>query len=294
MSERTVITILGSLGGQNETQLNGACCRAGTAVAVVVDGGIYLLDCGVGTVVRLLGAGLELGDLRHVFITHHHADHNADLSTLLTLAYTSGAPAITVHGPTPTGRFITNLRSLHRPTIDTAQELGAAESFTRRTRANEFGLTGAIATTGEEIHRDAAVTVHAHVVDHGGMPSVAYRFETPDRKIVFSGDTGGQVSLVEFTKGCDTLVHEVIDYPTVYAALVVVQGGASQTFLDHLKNDHSSPEVCGRTATQADVETLVLYHLTPGSALYPEIAWKAQVAPHYSGRVVVASDLLRI
>jgi len=290
---RTTITILGSLGGQNETQINGACCRAGTAVAVVVDGAIYLLDCGVGSVARLLQAGLELRDLRHVFITHHHADHNADLSTLLTLAYTSGAPEITVHGPAPTAHFIRNLRSLHRPTIDTAQTLGA-RPFARRTHANELPFKGAITTDGALVHRDAAVTVSAKVVDHGGMPSVAYRFRSPDRDVAFSGDTGGKASLAAFARGCDTLAHEVIDYPVVHAGLLATQGGASQTFLDHLKDDHSSPEVCGRTATEAGVGTLVLYHLIPTAKTYTDLQWKANVAPYYRGKVVVASDLLQI
>lgn len=291
----TRILILGSLGGQNESQINGACCRAGTAAAVIVDGAIHLLDCGVGAVRRMLDAGLDLRNLRHVFITHHHADHNADLSTLLTLAYTSGLDhPVTVHGPPPTGRFVVNLRSLHRPTIDTAQALGRTPSFKRLITASELDFEVPITTTGREVLRDERVTVAAKVVDHGGMPSVAFRFRTPDRDVVFSGDTGGHVNIAAFSEGADTLVHEVIDFPVVAAALLATQGGASQDFLDHLRNDHSSPEVCGRTATAAGVRQLVLYHLIPAAQTYPDSLWRANVLPHYSGRVTVARDLLEI
>jgi len=117
------------------------------------------------------------------------------------------------------------------------------------------------------------------------MPSVAFRFRTPDRDVVFSGDTGGHVNLARFTTGADTLVE---------AALLATQGGASRQFLDHLKNDHSSPEVCGRTAKAAGVDQLVLYHLIPGAKAYPDTLWQANVAPYYQGPVVVARDLLEI
>jgi ribonuclease BN (tRNA processing enzyme) len=159
---------------------------------------------------------------------------------------------------------------------------------------NELELEGPIAATGRRVLRDDLVEVTAKTVDHGGMPSVAFRFRTPDRDVVFSGDTGGHVNLARFTTGADTLVHEVIDYPVVEAALVATQGGASRQFLDHLKNDHSSPEVCGRTAKSAGVDRLVLYHLIPGAQAYPDTLWQANVAPYYQGPVVVARDLLEI
>lgn len=228
-ASRTRVIVLGSLGGQNLTQINGACCRAGTGAVVIVDGAAYLVDCGVGVVRRLLQAGVELGDVRQVFITHHHADHNADLSTVLTLAWTSGSTGIGVTGPPPTAAFVRNLRSLHRPTIDTAQQLGGRPDFKRSVTGHEVPLTGPINGAGIEVFADDKLTVRAKVVDHGSMPSVALRFTTPDRDVVFSGDTGGKVSLAEFARGADTLVHEVIDYDFTAAALVATQGERIRT-----------------------------------------------------------------
>ena len=36
-----------------------------------------------------------------------------------------------------------------------------------------------------------------------------YRFQTPDRSIVISGDTSPAESIVEQCNGCDMLIHEV-------------------------------------------------------------------------------------
>src|SRR3546814_4979499 len=45
----------------------------------------------------------------------------------------------------------------------------------------------------------------------GRDKSFSYRFETPGRVIVFSGDTGPSEALTELARGADILVSEVID-----------------------------------------------------------------------------------
>ena len=48
----------------------------------------------------------------------------------------------------------------------------------------------------------------------------------------------------------------------------------------------------GRVATEAAVETLVLYHLIPGNPGITDDAWTAMVRPQFAGRIIVAKDLL--
>ena len=36
----------------------------------------YVIDAGYGVTFKLVEAGLPLPALRHIFITHHHSDHN--------------------------------------------------------------------------------------------------------------------------------------------------------------------------------------------------------------------------
>jgi hypothetical protein len=70
-SGRTQVYLLGSQGGQQGTQLTGANVRAGTSALIVVDGVGYMLDAGVGALLRLNEAGFDPNIVRHVFVTHH-------------------------------------------------------------------------------------------------------------------------------------------------------------------------------------------------------------------------------
>ena len=60
------------------------------------------------------------------------------------------------------------------------------------------------------IYKDKNVTVKAFLVKHGSWrQAFGYRFETPDRTIVISGDTSPSESIVENCDGCDVLIHEL-------------------------------------------------------------------------------------
>lgn len=41
------------------------------------------VDCGNGVLYQLAKLGIAPREITHVFITHHHVDHNADLGYLL-------------------------------------------------------------------------------------------------------------------------------------------------------------------------------------------------------------------
>jgi ribonuclease BN (tRNA processing enzyme) len=49
---------------------------------ILVNGAAYVIDCGVGVTTHLALADVPLSSLRHVFITHHHSDHNAEYGPL--------------------------------------------------------------------------------------------------------------------------------------------------------------------------------------------------------------------
>jgi ribonuclease BN (tRNA processing enzyme) len=53
------------------------------------------------------------------------------------------------------------------------------------------------------------VTVTAFATKHA-MESYGYRFDTPDRSIVISGDTNPTQAPIDACRGCDVLVHEVL------------------------------------------------------------------------------------
>ncbi|WP_372698649.1 MBL fold metallo-hydrolase [Arthrobacter sp. JSM 101049] len=56
--------------------------RAGTSTAIRVDGATYVVDCGMGSI-RNYRSSCAWGELRGIFLTHHHSDHVYDLGSFL-------------------------------------------------------------------------------------------------------------------------------------------------------------------------------------------------------------------
>jgi len=128
--------------------------------------------------------------------------------------------------------------------------------------------------------------------------SYSYRFETPDRVIVFTGDTGPSDAVTALARGADLLVSEVNSFDARMKEMI--QDGRWQAMTDRERTGittqatrgHLSPEDVGKMAARAGVKTVVLTHLTftPDEADYA--VWADEVRKHFSGRVVVAGDLM--
>ena len=59
---------------------------------------------------------------------------------------------------------------------------------------------------------ERAVRVTSVAVTHGrAVPALAYRFDTADGSVVFSGDTSVNKDLIAFAEDADILVHQVAD-----------------------------------------------------------------------------------
>lgn len=76
--------------------------RAGTSTAVRVDGATYVFDCGMGSI-RNYRSSCSWGDLRGIFLTHHHSDHIYDLGSFLVTGWQVPGESFTrpiqIHGP---------------------------------------------------------------------------------------------------------------------------------------------------------------------------------------------------
>ena len=99
--QRTRLILLGTGGGPRPRPATMA-----SAQVIVAGDRLYVVDCGDGVARQLVLAGLSLPALRHVFITHHHSDHNADYGNLLLLAWASGLrERVDTWGPNPIDRI---------------------------------------------------------------------------------------------------------------------------------------------------------------------------------------------
>ena len=104
------------------------------------------------------------------------------------------------------------------------------------------------------IYKDENVTVTAIGVKHGSWDeSLGYRFQTPDRVIVISGDTSPADSIVQACNGCDLPLHEVYTQDPQHP-----MSAAWQTYFAAFHT--STAELAGPIATRAKPKLLVLYH----------------------------------
>jgi ribonuclease BN (tRNA processing enzyme) len=280
---RTRLILLGTGGGPRPKRENNA-----SAQVVVVDDALYVVDCGDGVARQLVLAGLSLDRLRHLFITHHHSDHNADYGNLLLLSWASGLRTrVDTWGPPPIEEITRLFFEMSAYDIDIRIRDEGRVPLRPLVHAHEIAGPG-------HVMQDENVKVTCALVPHPMVePAYAYRLDTADRSIVISGDTAYSEALIALAKGADVLVHEALFLPAVDRLVARVPNAA--TLRPHLLASHTSAEDCGKVAALAGVKTLVLSHFVPPDdpAVTAQM-WLDAARQHFGGEIIVGRDLLEI
>jgi ribonuclease BN (tRNA processing enzyme) len=274
------LILLGTAGGPSPK-----VDRAAPANAIVVGNDIYVIDCGNGVARQMALAGLDLGRIRDVFITHQHSDHNADYGNLLLLAWATDLHTrVDTYGPPPLKRMTELFLEMDDYDIRVREKDEGRPPLAPLIVPHEI-------TRGGPVMQDANVKVTAALVEHPLVkPAFAYRFDCPDRSIVFSGDTRPSENLVELARGADILVHEVIDLAAI--GVLTKELSHATRLREHLLAAHTPMSEVGQIATKAGVKTLVLNHFVPGTPPIPDKVWYDAVKPHFKGRLIIGHDLM--
>jgi ribonuclease BN (tRNA processing enzyme) len=279
----TRLILLGTGGGPRPKVGNNA-----SAQVIIVDDVLYVVDCGDGVARQLVLAGLSLPNLRHVFITHHHSDHNADYGNLLLLSWVSGLlTRVDTWGPPPIEEMTRLFLQMNAFDIETRIADEGRVPLAPLVNVHERVEPGVVMS-------DERVRVTCARVDHPIVTNAfAYRFDSADRSIVISGDTNRSDALIELARGADVLVHEAL-FVSAVDRLVARIPNAS-TLKQHIIASHTSVEDCGRVAAAAGVKTLVLSHLVPpDDPQITEQMWIDAARPYFSAEIIVGKDLMEI
>jgi ribonuclease BN (tRNA processing enzyme) len=257
--------------------------RSGPAVAIVVNGTSYLVDAGPGVMRRAAAAAAKhslpaLGarNIGIVFLTHLHSDHTVGLPDVMHTSWVAERPQpLRVFGPAGTARMVEHLQAAWSEDI-------LIRTTGRQPHTSEGWKVNATDITAGVVYQDSNVVVRAFRVPHPEWEyAYGYRFETADRTVVISGDTGPSDAVVTACNGCDVLVHEVYSAKGFQTRTADWQGY-------HIVA-HTSTTDLADLATRARPGLLVLYH-----QLYwgdDDAGLLAEVAARYSGRTVSARDL---
>lgn len=260
--------------------------QSGCALALVVRDTPYIIDFGPGLVRRSASmtpryggdiSGLETRNLKTAFLTHLHSDHTAGYADLILTPWVMGRDeAMEVYGPVGTGHMTDHILEAYQEDIR-YRVYGDEPTNDQGWRVNwhEFKKEG-------EVYRDSNIVVEAFPVIHGSWPNAwGFRFTTPDRVIVVSGDCKPSPKVAEYAKGADILVHEVYSqagYET-----------KSPDWKAYHAVHHTSTLELAEIAKKAMPGKVVLYHILFWGSSEEELLQEIRTV--YSGEVRVGKDL---
>ena len=264
----------GGLGASLEVWLTGTGTpavlphRFGPSTVLRAGEEVVVVDCGNGTAYQLAKLGIGLKEVTHIFITHHHVDHNVDLGFLLMSPWVQRGPHRAPYVIGPPG------------TLEYVNRVLAAHDYDMRVRIHHgFDLQDTAPPVveienGDVVHgatwRSVAFSVHHAPVDQ----AFAYRFDTETCSVVISGDTKPCDNLIDCAQDADVLIHEAI-FPGF-----------------GIPEYHTLSTDVGGVASRARAKRLVLTHLIPGDRKDED--WLEHARQNYAGPITVGHDLLKV
>jgi ribonuclease BN (tRNA processing enzyme) len=263
--------------------------RSGPATVIVVDDTPYLIDFGTGVIRRATAAyekgvkalGFGAVNIKTAFLTHMHSDHTIGYPDLILTPWVMGRrEPLEVYGPKGINAMTENILKAWQVDIE-----GRTGGINRHNaigwRVNPHEIAPG------RIYQDRNVTVTAFSVRHEEMvDSFGFRFETPDRTIVLSGDTAPTQSLVDHSRDCDILIHEAYSM----RALRSGSGGPSAEFR---RRHHTSSIELAEIANAVRPGLLVTYHRSHVGEIGGdhEDVLLQELRENYTGPVAIANDL---
>lgn len=232
-----------------------------------------LFDCGEGAQRKIMEKKMGLMKIDRIFISHWHADHFSGLLGLIqTLEMEGREKPLYIYGPPrteeftekilDTGYFSRNYDIFVEDLVEGDVIVGEgyevrpfevehsvnafgfvfeedSEVKADKNKMEELGL-GASPKIGD-LKDGKTVEIDGETVEPDDVVK-----EVPGRKVVYSGDTAKCDNLIENAEGADLLVHEA----TCMHEMIEDREG------------HTSALQAGEVADEADVERLVLTHIS--------------------------------
>jgi ribonuclease BN (tRNA processing enzyme) len=294
-AETTLIT-LGTAGGPLPR-----ADRAQSSNLLIVNGALYLIDAGGGVTGRIVQSGSNFRKVSKIFITHAHSDHTAGLATLLVSQWEQQSEPADIYG-SGAEALVKGTIAYLTPNAEIRWTEGKKRPMTDTFRAHE--VAPGVVYQDANVKVIAVENTHFHFQPgdpaYGKIKSYSYRFETPDRVVFFTGDTGPSDAVVELAKGADLYVTETTspeDVVELYKKNGIWQQKTpeeQQGFLRHMHEEHVTPTDIGQMAAKANVKAVVMSHLGP--SITPNDDYQRfvdEAKKYYSGPITLAKDLMK-
>jgi len=267
--------------------------RFGSAYLLDVADRSLLIDCGPATTYKFTIAGRRTPEVSLLLFTHHHFDHNADYPCFVLTRWDQHVDQtpLRVYGPPPTAELTRKLfeapdgawvcdwnARVEHPGSQRVFENRGGTLPRRPPRIDAVDVDATFVLEENGFSVRAGDTVHAQPF----LESVAYRIDSAEGSIVFTGDTEPVDSVVELARGADMLVCMCWDTDAAMES-------------DGLSRGMTGTPSAGLLAAQAGVRTLVLTHIGPhlDSPVVREEALR-DAAAVFDGRIVFGEELMTL
>ncbi len=260
--------------------------QSGCSLALLVNNTPYIIDFGPGLIRRAAALtpryggtleGLQMHRLNTAFLTHLHSDHTTGYPDLVLTPWVMGRKIpMRLYGPVGSQAMTDHILKAYQEDIK-YRVYGSEPTNDQgwRVECHEISEEGVV-------YRDSLVKVEAFPVTHGTWPNAwGYRFTTPDKVIVISGDCMPSDKVVEYARGADILVHEVYS-----------QAGfdtKSEPWKVYHKAHHTSTLELANMANLSKPGKIILYHILYWGSTEEELL--EEIKAQYSGEVFVGHDL---
>ena len=282
--------------------------RSLPAIAIRRRGEIILFDCGEGVQRQMIMAKLSFHRKMKIFITHMHGDHILGLPGLIqTMSLFDRQRKLEVYGPKGLKEFIDVIQRTVQYTLTFPLEIHEIEKPGTICEEAEYTV---VAEEADHVIPSFAFALvekprpgrfypekarrlgvpegplwsklqkgHAVTLPNGRRvePSEVVGPPRPGRKIVYSGDTRPCANVARLAENADLLIHDA----TLDDEL------ADKAYED----GHSTPSQAAEIAKKANVERLVLTHI---SARYKSAEKLFEQAKKIFSNVLVAEDFMKI
>jgi ribonuclease Z len=278
-SSRTKVILLGT-GNPNPDPRHLGC-----SLIILVDETPYVVDFGAGLVRQAAALTPEYGgvieelDIKKLaiaFLTHMHSDHTIGYPDLILTPWVMGRETpLEVYGPDGVIEMSENILKAFQDDIK-YRIYGLEPANNEGWRVNAHEIREGI------VYEDTNVTVEAFLIKHGTWPDAyGYRFTTPDKVIVISGDTAPCENIIKYSQGADILIHEVY-YKKAFDE-------KDEFWKRYHSINHTSTYELAEIANKTRPGVLVLNHVLFWGSSEQEIL--DEIAQGYDGKVLVGADL---
>lgn len=279
-SETTKVVMLGT-GNPNPSPTQSGC-----SVAIIVNDTPYIVDFGPGLIRQAAAMspkyggkieGLDVKNIKRAFLTHLHSDHTTGFPDLILTPWVMGRDEpLEVYGPEGLNNMTKHILEAYEEDIR-YRLYGYEPANNQGWRVNSHEIT-----KEGVIYEDDNVKVEAFPVPHGTWSNAwGFRFNTPDKVIVLSGDSSPTEKIIEYATGADILIHEVYSkagYET-----------KDEFWKKYHSRNHTSTIELADLANKLQAKLIVLYHILFWGASDEDLL--NGISENYKGKVIVGKDL---